>query len=606
MALQVWLPLNGSLTNQGVDNPNVISRGLTYSSTSQGKVAPQAAKFSGDCNQYIHVGNTGDYQYENFTWSCWIYPTQHTGAEHIISNGRDYDKFGMSLTTSNGALRVQTDSVYLDICSLSVNTWYHVAITKNGTKLSCYVNGALTKSATISTPDYTYSEGLTIGKMSYNFQGTTAYFPFYGLIQDVRIYDNALSDREVKELSKGMVCHYTLSDINATTSVNKYSGETVLGKANSTDFSMSKNADGEGYKYTLNYTGTGSNKWFSIGFPTASFEVGKTYDYSCKIRCNSANFVLQMRASRCGNDWATNMVNVSNADGKWHEYHLKQKMTGTTFERSSSTDVQKTAPLVEFYTGSLATNGTVYKCDFDIKDVQFSECSEDAPISNASWNDGILYDSSGNGNHLSISGKTKYETNSQRFDGCINFNQTGYFKKDNLNIYFEAFTIAFWVKVPNSIAAQHFLFGTFISWTAEGVGAWRDGSGQTGYACIMRSDAESNYGSFWGNSSLIPTFDKWTHVAYVYNGTQIKTYRDGALMTTTTYGKRGKCYMPNLYLGNSKFSNTPSSETDQSSMSDFRLYATALSDADIKELYETPVSLTNTGTLMTQGEYKEI
>ena len=40
-------------------------------------------------------------------------------------------------------------------------------------------------------------------------------------------------------------------------------------------------------------------------------------------------------------------------------------------------------------------------------------------------------------------------------------------------------------------------------------------------------------------------------------------------------------------------------------ISDFRLYATVLSDADIKELYNSPVSITANGTLITQGEIKE-
>lgn len=603
MALQVWLPLNGSLMNQGVDTPNIISHGLTYSSTSQGKVTPQAAKFSGDSNQYIHVGNTGDYQYENFTWTCWIYPTQHASMEHIISNGRDYDKFGMNLATSNGTLRVLTDSVYLDICSLSVNTWYHVALTKNGTKLSCYVNGTLTRSTTISTPDYTYSEGLTIGKMSYSFLNPGSYFPFYGLIQDVRIYDNALSDREIKEISKGLVCHYTLSDINATSSVNKYSGETVLGKANSTDFTMSKNVDGEGYKYTLSYTGTGGNKWYSIGFPTASFEVGKTYDYSCKIRCNSANFALYMRSARCGNDWAANTVNVSNADGKWHEYYIKQRMTGTTFERSGSSDVQTTRPLLEFYTQSLVTKGTVYKCDFDIKDVQISECSEDAPISNASWSDGILYDSSGNGNHGNVStdNNISISNNSPRYDNCYKFLDGAKNYINTPNFLFENFTkgtMSVWINrhAQDSTWRLYLYFANAFNWVGNELDFIIFGS--TGSQSVVMDCCSNTLEigvslNVWNHFAI--TWDLSTHTAkYYVNGSLQRTVvQDG--INTTYASKHGNHMIGNSYGSASNYS-----------MSDFRLYATALSDADIKELYETPVSLTNTGTLMTQGEYKEI
>ena len=40
-------------------------------------------------------------------------------------------------------------------------------------------------------------------------------------------------------------------------------------------------------------------------------------------------------------------------------------------------------------------------------------------------------------------------------------------------------------------------------------------------------------------------------------------------------------------------------------LSDFRIYATALSEADIAELYNTPVSITSTGTMMMKGELIE-
>ena len=36
------------------------------------------------------------------------------------------------------------------------------------------------------------------------------------------------------------------------------------------------------------------------------------------------------------------------------------------------------------------------------------------------------------------------------------------------------------------------------------------------------------------------------------------------------------------------------------------VYATALSDKDIAELYNTPMCITNNGALMTQGEFKEV
>ena len=53
------------------------------------------------------------------------------------------------------------------------------------------------------------------------------------------------------------------------------------------------------------------------------------------------------------------------------------------------------------------------------------------------------------------------------------------------------------------------------------------------------------------------------------------------------------------------YNGTPNSETDSAQISDFRFYATALSDTDIKELYNTSASIDNVGNIHTY-EFKEI
>ena len=73
----------------------------------------------------------------------------------------------------------------------------------------------------------------------------------------------------------------------------------------------------------------------------------------------------------------------------------------------------------------------------------------------------------------------------------------------------------------------------------------------------------------------------------------MKLYINGVLNNTKTYGSNGNCLFKNIYLGNSMFNTHPDSETDDASMSDFRLYATALSEEDIKELYQTRASVDN-------------
>lgn len=60
-------------------------------------------------------------------------------------------------------------------------------------------------------------------------------------------------------------------------------------------------------------------------------------------------------------------------------------------------------------------------------------------------------------------------------------------------------------------------------------------------------------------------------------------------------------YHPRLWLGNSTFGDR-TLENSESCMSDFRFYATALSDSDILELYQSSASVDNNGNLMLAGE----
>lgn len=601
MALQVWLPLNGSIENQGLTNVAVSLQNGTPTFANDGKIGKCFYNSSSGSNISVPC----DFLSEQLSITFWIKPNSPTAWMDLFSIGQYANR--METNDSNGsAYYLFTDDTSHAVAPQSTELfhipngiWSHVAYIIDGINVKVYLNGELKK--TISQISSLVD---ILGNNKYIYIGrrrTTESAYYQGYYNDFRIYDNALSDREIHEISKGLVVHYPLNDVYCTGSSNLYSGEYAEGKCSHGAFSPTKLSGERGYNYKLNYTGNGGNNWHSFGFPTIPFTVGKTYDYSCKIRCRTNNCSLYMRASRCCNDWTTNMKYID-PNGVWTEYHIRQTMTGETFLRSGTADTPKTAPELEFFTGAMSTNGTVYAFDLDIKDVQICEANTSVEFADGSFNTNTVYDVSGFGNHGVRSGKLYIDSDSPRNNCCYNYNQTGYIHRDNFETYFSQFTIAYWVKIPSSITAQHFICGTFNNWTGNGFGAWRDGSAQNGYSCIMKSAAESNYGSFRADG--IP-HNTWTHIAYVYTGTQIKTYINGSLVDTKTYGSNGQCYMPNLFLGNSMFGNRIT-ENDEASMSDFRLYATALSDKDIVELYNTPMCITNNGVLMTQGEFKEV
>lgn len=608
MALQVWLPLNGNIKNQGLLDDLGSSGIVNYQTSDFGSSLFTSGRVYMDELQAEKVLNNRE-----LTICFWIYVLPDSGSTDLrgmlfgnndmgTGNNRKFSLFQYP-TCNDFHYSLMNDAASTTFAAgivggvLTSHKWTHVAFVYDNPSIKVYINGVLkhTDSGVSNSSSFRY--------------GTTVIHSISTecrLLSDYRIYDNALSDREIYEIYKGLVVHYQLNDPLVTRSANRYSGEIAAGKCTHGYFSPTKLTSERGYNYKLNYTGNGNNTWPSIGFPAISYEVGKTYDYSCKVRVNSnSNCWPALRAARSCNDWSTNTVGIFSASnyGKWVEFHVRQTMNGTTYLRSGTDDKPTTAPELEIYFNSLSGNGTVYSCDFDIKDVQICEATTSVDFSDGAFNDGVIYDCSGYGRNAKVSGSILTEVGSPRNDYAYNFNQSGYIYNDSLGLKLHQFTIAYWAKIPSTITAQHFICGTFNSWTNNGFGAWRDNN-TNHYNALMKSDAESSYGSFTSLSGAIP-YNTWFHVAYVYTGSQIKTYLNGNLADTKTYGSNGTCTMPNVYLGNSLYGNR-TTENDQSSMSDFRLYATALSDKDIKELYKAPITLTNTGALMTQGEFKEV
>ncbi|MBN1340954.1 MAG: LamG domain-containing protein [Bacteroidales bacterium] len=80
--------------------------------------------------------------------------------------------------------------VYSQAQTININTWYHVVITKSGTEYTFYLNGKNIGGGTITQGIYDVNAPLTIGY-------SEPVGPFHGKIEEVRIYDLALQNRDI-------------------------------------------------------------------------------------------------------------------------------------------------------------------------------------------------------------------------------------------------------------------------------------------------------------------------------------------------------------------------------------------------------------------------
>ncbi len=591
MSLRVWLPLNGNLNNNGC-NPltPVQTTTPTYVNGKIGKAMSTGAF-------YLPAAQVAKFYNNNAMSFCfWIYPTTSSStAVPIIGqsntaasdcrmftiyqypNGVDLHLSWQTETGGNAFLSSILSNAF------TVNVWNHCAITYDGSSVKIYVNGTLKQTYTniVSTrSNFNYNVPIPNASSRY--------------LNDIRIYDHVLSEKEIKEIAKGLVVRYPLNNQYEIGKINKYSDSRAEGDTSWSSFTKTKLANERGYNFKYTYTGNGSNSWPNCGFPTFSFTIGKRHQYSVKVRCHkSKNSTLSLRAARSTNDWVTSSVVVCSetlADGKWHEYNVSQ-IINETYDRSGTTVT--CAPVLEFYCNNMNGNGTVYELDFDMKDVQVVESDNYIPFINNSYASNTIHDSSGY-NYNGTSSAVKYLNDSCRNSGSVNFTENA--STVTITPFLSSgqtlteFTATCWFKTNtlNSTAPNIFSLGEnsfFRIRISAATSVWY-------YVRVGTTQCASTY------TTKTLTDNVWHHVGITFKNGVIRMYIDGVQVGTTDHSATAT-YLTCSNVGTTWHlaGYTANSENFIGALSDFRIYTIALSADDIKELYQTSVNITNNGTM---------
>lgn len=211
MSLRVWLPLIENTDNQGISSLNTFSYNTLIQQT-DGKLGKC---YSGQ--SIYHLEN--DFLSNEWSLCAWVKSAGWSQYNDIIlcKNTSSADNCQFYFSIINGAtlnFAVNTGSSGLTFnYTFATNTWYHVAATYNGSEYALYINGEQKKKQTISTTAKTGMNNLGINCRSTNTAGTSQTGDGGKKLNDVRIYDHALSAAEVHEISQGLVLHYKLNDI---------------------------------------------------------------------------------------------------------------------------------------------------------------------------------------------------------------------------------------------------------------------------------------------------------------------------------------------------------------------------------------------------------
>lgn len=175
-----------------------------------------AGSFDGT-NDYVEVANStsigvGDV----FTLSAWVKRTGIGTAQYITQKDAGFFAWGFDSNNKLFLDKQGTAVIFTSTNSYTDTTnWHHYVITKNGSSLSAYVDGTLISGTFSDQTLINNSNAMSIGA---NSGGTGSFFN--GRIDETRIYNRALPDREVQQLynfAPGPVAYYNFEEKQGTT-----------------------------------------------------------------------------------------------------------------------------------------------------------------------------------------------------------------------------------------------------------------------------------------------------------------------------------------------------------------------------------------------------
>lgn len=628
MSLYLWLPLNGTLNNNGIINPQFETQSnLKYST--DGKLG-RCLQFDGDASQILSISNVPQ-KTSHFSWCCWACQTavQTTGSnketttQYLLSEGRDCGIIGFNLRILNGTLSIHMGSAEntssidtsnsktssnVDIRALSLNTWYHIAITVDHTDVHCYIDGSPVKSAPLVAVNYASGaiasdSYFTVGKMAHGHRGTADCFPFAGYINDVRVYDHCLSAKEVKKIAEGLILHYPLNQINRTRNRIRHS------------YIVNKKCSTFTYDEAVNtYTCVAPPKsdiWgdgFSINSPPNAIVLkpGDTFIVSLEVKPDT----------HCTWNQDVNNYYTGAASGNDHDDRAKRRFSNRNltaniwnnvwFSFTARTDVDYSIYNVNSSFGIVTTDLT-NDVSFQIRNIMGEIASAPSPLwtpadeDDDAWEKIIEYDCSGYGNNGQIEMGTapSWNTGSIKYNGCYMF-RNAYISLGRNAMIRDSITVTCWAYMDDwsQYAAKNM---RIVSCTEAGGWNFEPGNGMIQFA-IGTGVTSNTYQSAASNVPLSSLPSGWHMFTGTYDGYSSKIYLDGDLTGTKNSSlteKKPIFYNAanGIFIGSEAGADIkkPIGNYFTGKLSDFRIYASALSASDIKELYTTGFTLDDKG-----------
>lgn len=582
MALQVWLPLNkeGDFKNKGLANISVTNSGSAYNSSGKIGGCYQKVTLNSGFQDLIDKLNTN-----KFSISMWVYVPSTITTEFFLFrigyNGTDKQLYAV-IRANKGNLSFDFYADAVNTASTSIfDKWTHLTFSCDGSQKYIYIDGALAVSG--STNALAIPSESTLNEKYLGASQSGAY------VNDIRIYDHCLSPKEVKEISKGLVLHYPFNE-----------DATLL-----TELETKILDDGSTWGKVLYHNNPSENM-----FTQSNCSNNDSKNLYSKLYLLTTNNFLSTDGYY---EFLLNQVTESG--GSVTTYRWKQ-----TSAPASTTAITGKQDITNSIAGLCLCSGNTYLARSNSTGNWWAACGcytkygsgipgVDVTISTGYLElwvrldntkiSGSLHqikDCSGYENNGTVTGTLSISTDTPRYDKCTVLDNNYITFKSPLPSKPSYMTTNFWYK-PNSSDGKYNIICS--SSGTPSAGYWISIDGETQLWMYNCSTPYVN-----ADSSAISD-GTWVMATLVYNNGTYTWYSNGVEQTTTTRSTINPPILTtNLQIGNGYTGNSWNTST-YGSISDFRMYATALSANDIQELYNTSAFITDNGVL--EGyEFEEV
>ena len=405
----------------------------------------------------------------------------------------------------------------------------------------------------------------------------------------------------------GLWLHQTLSDtlhVGNKNLFNTSNGITAYNTGSISAFDPSMN----GYTITSPVTTSVWGAGFNLRSGTYAVPYGSAYRVSAEIWVPSAHGI-QIDYNNSPNLGAGN--DNDNSSKRLSNYFSipANKWTKIVWGTENSADINTNKVPIYPYDGvGLDTRNDTASIVWKIRNIKFEIGSEatpySLPVNDPLANSKKLYDSSGYSYNGERVGNISIDSPSARNSYCASTSgNTGSSHSSNyIHIATKAasvdvFTVAGWVKYGEGGG-----YSTFLS-------ASREGPQDSGLWLCVNTEGKGLWSYAWGQylsntSNPLLSSNTWYHFAFTFNKGKVQMFRNGVPVSNEATWNKTSVNLSNIYLFDSYTGSTWDTHFN-GSLSDIRFYSKVLTQSEIKQLYDTPIHITNSGALLTQGEFVE-